>query len=288
MGRLLGLVLALAACKVELSDGVDGGLRDSDAGLAPDTAIGAWGTPMKHPAASDPGLAEDDGSLRDDGLEMVFAISNAADQNLKDLYTTSRASLADAWTPAEKLSFSVTGASDETPRFSPDGLTLYFASGRAGGAGSLDIYSVTRPSLTAAWGAPAPVAGPNTTALEKWYSPCGGRYLVIVGGDIAEGTIGAAPVVSAELSDPDTNETGPFLTPDCLTAYFASPRGAPPIKLYTSTRSSMTAPWPAPVVVTELPGLGGDQEDPWLSSDMRMFSFASNVAGTKDQYIVTR
>ena len=96
-----------------------------------------------------------------------------------------------------------------------------------GGAGSLDIYSVSRLSLTAAWSAPMPVLGPNSTALEKWYTPCENTYLVIVGGDIAEGTVGAAPTISTELSDAATSETGPFLTPDCLTTYFASPRGAP-------------------------------------------------------------
>lgn len=289
MGRLFGLLLALSACKVQLSDGSDGGFRSRDSGVSDTTApIGLWGTPTKHPSASDATLSEDDGSLRDDGLEMIFSIGNAADGNLKDLYSTSRASLADAWTPATKLSLSVTGASDETPRFSPDGLTLYFASGRVGGAGDLDIYTTTRPSLTADWAAPTPVAGPNSAALEKWYTPCGGTYLVIVGGDIAEGTIGSAPTISTELSDAMTNETGPYLTPDCLTTYFASPRGAPPIKIYMSTRASITAPWSTPTVFTEFSAIGGDQEDPWLSPDMRIFSFASNVAGTKDQYIVTR
>lgn len=293
MGRLLGLVLVLSACKAEISDGAnDGGFRSSDGGVTDGTpnvdALGPWGTPMKHPSASGGGLAEDDGSLRNDGLEMVFAIADAADNNLKDLYTTSRASLADAWTPAAKLSFSVTGASDETPRFSPDGLTLYFASGRAGGAGNLDIYSVSRLSLTAAWNAPTPVTGPNSTALEKWYTPCGGKYLVILGGDIAEGTVGAAPTVSPMLSDAAANETGPYLTPDCLTTYFTSARGAPPVKIYMSTRSSMTAAWSTPVVFTEFSAIGGDQEDPWMSPDQRIFSFVSNVGGTKDQYLVTR
>lgn len=290
MRRLFGLLLVLSACKVQLSDGVDGGFRSSDMGVSDattDAALGPWGTPMKHPSASDTVLSEDDGSLRFDGLEMVFAIANAADGNLKDLYTTSRASLADNWTPPTMLSLSVTGASDETPRFSPDGLTLYFASGRAGGAGSLDIYAVTRLSLAAAWSAPAPVAGPNSAALEKWYTPCGTSYLVIVGGDIAEGTIGAAPMIVTALSDAATNETGPFLTPDCLTTYFASPR-TPPTKIYTSTRASITAPWSTPVVFDEFAAIGGDQEDPWMSPDMKIFSFVSNVAGTKDQYLVTR
>lgn len=135
MGRVPAVLPVLAACKVQISDGADGAVRISDMGVSDTTMpLGQWGTPMKHPTASDGGLAEDDGSLRGDGLEMVFSIADAADNNLKDLYTTSRATLAGAWTPATKRSFSVTGASDETPRFSPDGLALYFASGRVGGA----------------------------------------------------------------------------------------------------------------------------------------------------------
>jgi hypothetical protein len=37
MGRLFGLLLALSACKVQLSDGVDGGFRASDSGVSDTT-----------------------------------------------------------------------------------------------------------------------------------------------------------------------------------------------------------------------------------------------------------
>ena len=296
MSRLFGLAVMLAACKVQLADNADGGgLFSADAGVSDSTSgdavvtLGPWGTPMKHPRASSATLAEDDGALRFDGLEMTFSVANAADGNLKDLFVTTRASLTDAWTPATKLSFSVIGASDETPRFSADGLTLYFASGRPGGAGLLDIYSVTRTALTTAWNAPTLVSGPNSALLEKTYTPCGTTYLVIRDGEIAEGTIGAAPTINTTLSDPATPETGPFMTPDCLTTYFASARGGGATKLYMSTRTSTGAAWTTPAVFAEFAALGGEQEDPWLSPDGRIFSFAmSTAATTKDQYLVTR
>jgi hypothetical protein len=190
-----------------------------------------------------------------------------------------------------KLPFSVTGSSEETPRFSPNNKALYFASNRAGGAGNLDIYVVTRQNPGAAWSAPVPVPGVNTAALEKWFMPCGMStdYLVIQGGDIAAGKIGgAAPTIVAELSAAaPANETGSFLTGDCLTTYFASTRSGA-AKLYTSHRTSLTTAWQSPTPVDDFAAVGGEQEDPWLSDDGHIFVFVSNISGTKDVYISVR
>lgn len=250
--------------------------------------LGPWGTPAKVTGAST-AAAEDDGTLANGGLELVFAVADPADGNNKDLYIMTRATTSAAFGPPSKLPFSVTGSSDETPRFSPNGKTLYFASNR-GAVGNLDIYRVTRQNAGGPWSAPALVPGVNTTALEKWFMPCGmsNDYLVIQGGDIARGTIGGAPpVVVTELSAPAANETGTFLTGDCLTVYFASVRSGTN-KLYTSHRTSLTTAWQAPTPVDDFVSIGGEQEDPWLADDGRMFVFVSNVSGTKDVYISVR
>lgn len=251
--------------------------------------LGAWGTPAKVPGASTAAI-EDDGTLANGGLELVFAVVDPADGNNKDLYIMTRATTASAFGTPSKLPFSVTGSSEETPRFSPDGKTLYFASNRAGGVGGLDIYRVTRQAAGGSWTAPAPVPGVNTAANEKWFMPCGATtaYLVILGGDIAAGTVGgAAPTVVTELSAPNANETGTFLTGDCLTAYFASVRSGPN-KLYTSHRTSLATAWQTPTTVDDFVSIGGDQEDPWLADDGHIFVFASNASGTKDIYISVR
>lgn len=285
-----------AACGVRLDGnqptGPDGSQPTPDAPAGDDAmadgppALGPWGTPTLVPGASTTAI-EDDGSLSSTTLEMVFAVVDPAQNNTKDLYYMSRASATAAWSAPQKLGFNTT-SSEETPRFSADDLTLYFASNRAGGPGLLDIYKVTRSAVGAAWGAAQLVSGVSTTAGEKWYMPCAAdnTYLVILDTNIGQGTVGSAPMVCAELSSAQT-ETGTFLSRDCKTVYFASNRSGTN-KLYMATRASTTATWGTPTEVVDFAGLGGAQEDPWLAPDLRTFVFVSNVSGTKDVYISTR
>ncbi len=297
MGRhLLVLVLLGSACKAELMDpnntNPDALFNpNADSGVDPPAdavAFGPWTTPMMVPGASGAG-DQDDGTVSSSGLELVFALANAADANRKDLYIATRGSTAVPFGTPNKLGFSALGTSEETPRFSTDDKTLYFASDRAGGPGLLDIYRTTRATIGGAWGTPVLVAGPNTALVEKWFMPCAVNtdYLVIAGSEIATGTSGgAAPTVVAELSSPAA-ETGAFLSSDCLTTYFASARSGA-FLIYTAHRTSLAAAWQPPTVVTDFAGIGGAQEDPWMSSDGRTFVFVSNISGTKDVYITTR
>lgn len=300
MGRCLLVATVMASgCNAALEDppnavvdappgmGGDAGVD----GAGPDAfMLGPWGTPAKVTGAST-AANEDDGTLANGGLEMVFAVADPADGNNKDLYVMTRATLTSPWGTPAKLPFSATGSSEETPRFSPNNKTLYFASNRAGGLGLLDIYRVTRQTPGGAWSAPALVPGVNTAANEKWFMPCGmtNDYLVIQGGDLASGTVGGAgPTVVAELSAAaPANETGSFLTGDCLTTYFASTRSGT-AKIYTSHRTSTTTAWQSPTPVDDFAAVGGDQEDPWLSDDGHLFVFVSNASGSKDVYISVR
>lgn len=294
MGRhLLALVLLCSACKAELMDVSPDALFNPNGDSGVDTPadaapLGPWSTPMVVPGASGAG-DQDDGTLSSSGLELVFALVNVADANRKDLYLATRGSTAVAFGLPNKLAFSVVGSSEETPRFSADDKTLYFASDRVGGAGGLDIYKATRATIGGPWGAPALVAGPNTAINEKWFMPCAmnNDYLVVAGPDLAAGTVGgAAPTVVAELSSAQP-ETGAFLTGDCLTTYFASSRSGT-FMLYTSHRTSLATAWQAPTAVIDFAGIGGAQEDPYISADGRIFVFVSNISGTKDVYITTR
>jgi hypothetical protein len=296
---LLAWASLCAACQVQLGSvpgNPDGKPADPDAGGGgPDGAIdaaplGAWGRPQAVPGAST-GAVEDDGSLSSNALEMVFSVVDAAAGNTKDLYYMSRPSPMGPWTTPVKLPFNTT-TSEETPRFSPDDKTLYFASGRAGGPGNLDIYRVTRnmagPSGT--WGTPALVPGVSTTGVDKWFMPCAAdntTYLTILGNDIGEGTLGNAPTVNAVLSSATGTETGTFLSKDCLTVFFASTRSGTNM-IYTSTRTAIGAQWSAPTLVTDFMQIGGAQEDPWMSPDLRTFALVSDSGGTKDVYISTR
>jgi len=298
---LWGLLL-LAACEAHIA-GAPGAQGQTDAGPGVDAGaidappgLGAWSTPVKIPQASLTTLDEDDVTLSSNALEMIFAVDNKTSAG-KDLYYSSRTSAAAPWSAAIKLAFNIATQSDETPRFSADDKTLYFASGRAGN-GTLDIYSVSHASPDAmTWGLPQPVAAVNTTTLlEKWYMPCGNQYIMVQatasnGTDLVTGTVGSAtkPTPITELNSAQ-NETGTYLSQDCLTIYFAStrPTSTSPSMIYRSTRPSVTAAWAPPAPVTDFTMLGGSQEDPWLSPDGHTFVFVSDVAGTKDVYISTR
>lgn len=73
-----------------------------------------------------------------------------------------------------------TPALEGCPAIAPDGLSLYFASNRAGGAGGLDLYVSERTGRGSAWGTPVNLAPLNTAADEFCPSPTrDGRLLFI-------------------------------------------------------------------------------------------------------------
>jgi WD40-like Beta Propeller Repeat len=298
------LLVLLAACQARISDApsdasdpitVDDGGRaiDAPADAAP---LGPWGMPQKIMVAAT-GASEDDVTLSSNALELVFAITQDVTTGGKDLFYASRGALDQPWGGIQRMPFSGGGASEETPRFSLDDKTLYFATDRAGN-GTLDIYSVGRPAAGSTdWALPAHAIGQavnTSTQIEKWFSPCAdGHYVVVQSAGqtthLFEGTLGNGAPQPINVLNSGETETGAYLTPDCLTVYFASTRTMPE-KIYRSHRDAVAAPWQPPSVVTDfpIPGGNGNQEDPWISNDGRIFVFASDAAGTKDIYISTR
>jgi len=296
-----GVAAFLAGCGAHIDGGslTDAASGDAaeDAATAADAAVdapaplGLWSMPEKVAQAAT-ASDEDDVTLSSDALELIFAVTTG---DGKDLYQMSRLSKTSEWTAPAKLSFDGDTTSEEAPRFSADDQTLYFASDR-GGNGTLDIYTSTRspsaPTNPAAWSNPAPLGAVSTKGLvEKWFMPCADNRYVMAQGmpgggtDLVEGTLdadAAKPIV--ELNSPD-NDTGPFLTRDCLTIYFASNRSGT-TRIYTSQRRAVTDPWDRPTVVRDfaISGSIDNEEDPWLSPDGRTFAFA----GAKDIYLSTR
>lgn len=292
------VVVALAGCHARLADddtqfsikdsAVQDGSAPVDSAPADAAPLGPWSTPMKVPGASDPTAAEDDSTMSWAGGELVFAIQAGG---VKTLYTMTYT--AGTFGTPTMLPFSGTGADDESPRFSPDDLNLYFASNRGGA--SLDIYTVHRNTIGGAWGAAALVTGPNTSKTEKWYAPCSTGYYLVIGTtgtdtDVFEG-MGTTPPTRVDTLSSATSETGTYLSKDCLTAYFASQRDNNQTDLYMSTRASTSAPWPTPVKVTDFDTADNNEEDPFISTDGRTFTFARATvanAAQKDVYISTR
>jgi hypothetical protein len=84
-------------------------------------------------------------NVRKDGLEIFFDSTRPGSLNgVSDLWTSTRASASDAWSPPVSVSELNTTAVEGRPYLSFDGLTLYFMSARPGGSGGLDVWSATR------------------------------------------------------------------------------------------------------------------------------------------------
>ncbi len=213
---------------------------------------------------------------------------DAAANNKKDLWTMKRTSVTAPWGAPAKLSFDTTTYSEETARLSDDDLTLYFASDRPGGPGLLDIYKTTRTAVGGAWSTPTLVPGVSTTQADKWFTPCSGTnsYMVILGLEIGQGTLGAQPAVcaGAELgADRDRPVPVAGLQDGPLRLEPQRHQQAVHVHADRGRRDVGRA-----AEVTTFSGVGGAQEDPWIAADSRTFVFVSDVTGTKDVYISTR
>ena len=86
--------------------------------------------------------------MRKDGLEIVFDSTRAG--GLPQIYTATRASIGDPWSPPVPLDGNVNwpGFAQTRPSISWDGTSLYFGSTRANvlgdPAGSADVFVATR------------------------------------------------------------------------------------------------------------------------------------------------
>jgi len=102
-------------------------------------------------------------NISSDGLSLYFTSDRLADQR-SDLWVTTRATLSGPWGPAVNLGSTVNSSSrDSGPNISPDGLSLFFFSDRAGGLGSDDIWVTTRATVSDPWGPPVNLGAPLNT-----------------------------------------------------------------------------------------------------------------------------
>jgi hypothetical protein len=300
------LLVLLCACKAEIGggqqnpDGSSPGI-DSSIDAAPDAVgtFGPWSAPALVPGPNSIN-AEDDGTLSNSKLEMIFArLDPAVDAGArKHLYYMKRSTttLMD-WSTPVRLSWDIDGFTHQTPRFSADDKTLFFGSDRTGTLGGSDIWQVTRTTVgvNANWNAPTLTPGVNSASGEKWCMPCNGSRYVVTSSrapgtgsdDLWEGVGTGAPTRINELSMDGYAENGVMLSKDCLTIYFASNRSGT-TKLYKSTRASVTGAWNAPSTFDDFLTTGGNQSDPFISDDQKTFVFASDVSGNLDMYITNR
>ena len=107
-----------------------------------------------------------------------------------------------AWSSAQKIDDMAgnsaelnTASLDGCPILSPDGLSLYMASNRAGGKGGLDIWLATRSSTSAPWGAPSNLGEPVNSAADDFCpTPVGKNGLFFVSREALPGACGQGDI----------------------------------------------------------------------------------------------
>jgi WD40 repeat protein len=274
-----------------------------------------WSTPVNLGAPVNSAAAEQNATLSPDELSLYFVSNRVGGLGGNDIWIARRASLESSWEAPVNAGEPVnTSANENSPNLSPDGHLFFFASDRAGGQGSSDVY-VTRRARTDddfAWGPPANL-GPevNTTAFEAGAaylqsSEDGARNLYFVRGPntnelhIYVAPVGrdgetrgaASPVAELNFVAAGVGDAHPSVREDGREVVFHStrPGGLGLFDLYVSTRRTVHEPWFTPVNLGTLNSTANDGQ-PTLSFDGRTVVFYSNRfggLGNTDIWMTTR
>jgi hypothetical protein len=210
------------------------------------------------------------------------------------------------------------GANNQHPAISKDGLSLYYSSDRSGTLGKLDIWVSQRPSLEADWGAPQNL-GANINSSGNDFSPAftpDGHWLYFHGD--RPGGCGPAGTMDLYVShrkdnrddfgwEPAQNlgcvinsiydDAGPTFfndeANDVTLLYFTSTRPAPPgggnFDIYVSTLQPDET-WGPGVFVPELSGPGRDTRTSIRRDGLEIFISADRpgAVGSQDLWVSTR
>jgi Tol biopolymer transport system component len=107
-----------------------------------------------------------------DGNTLYFSRGTTSTSPDSDIFVTTRATPHDPWAVPDGLAPTIDGPGPEfSPSISTDGLTLYFASGRPGNIGLIDIWVSSRPSETADWGSPVNLGPSVNTSFSVTLAP---------------------------------------------------------------------------------------------------------------------
>jgi hypothetical protein len=248
------------------------------------------------------------------GMKVLFAVL----VSLAVLPVAAQAGQFSPWTTAEKID-EIGGNSSELntpyqdgcPIQSPDGLSLYLASNRPGGQGSLDIWVARRESKSAPWGAPENLGEPvNSAADEFCPTPVGGNGLYFVSREALPGSCGMGDIyftrrqadgswrepkhLACAPIGPNSalDEQGPSIvdTDRMQFLFFSSSSPTVAGDIFVSTRRPGKA-FGAATAVAELNDAAANDIQPNVRKDGLEVVFSSNRTGTlggQDVWVATR
>ena len=144
-----------------------GGVGDFDIWYATRTSVVASFGAEDNASLLNTTASERDPALSADGHTLYFVSDRVGGTGEHDIWYASRSDLSAPFDDPQLLPGVNTVDGDDNPAVSPDGLTLYFASNRVGGAGSADIWYATRPDEDSDFGSPQPLTAANSTSVDS-------------------------------------------------------------------------------------------------------------------------
>lgn len=221
-------------------------------GAAP--GLGSFGppelvAPLESLGIDDPVDGSDNPSMTADRLELYFTSGRPGGPGIPNIWLSTRVSASDPWGVPVLVPELNTDYAESSPAVAPDGLTIWLGSNRPGGPGGVDIYVATRAARGDGWSTPVLVPALSSPADE---------------------------IARRWVSSPDL-------------MLVSSTRLDGSWDLFTASRPSESAPWEAPVPITEL-NTPAQEADGWLSADGTELTFTSTrvSANGEDLYVASR
>jgi Tol biopolymer transport system component len=239
-------------------------------------------------------------ALLPDSQTLYFSRERDGDE---DLFRSARDDRGSVFSDPVALGDMNTATLDGSPFVTPDSLTLYFFSDRAGGVGQRDIWTASRASADEDFALPMLVANVNSEQRDYFPWLSANRLALFFTSDRAEGAGGhdiwiaerrgtkdafTAPRNLSELNT-SANEVGMTLSRDGLTIIFASDRsgGEGDTDLWLATRSDPSSAFAS---ITNLSALNSPEKDdePKLSNDGSELFFSSTRDNLRHLWRATR
>jgi hypothetical protein len=279
-----------------LPDGSVAPATPRDAGIdgsVPAPELCSWNEPERLGSPNYPGNDLWSPSLASDGLSLYFAL--LVPGGVEQVALSTRSDRGVAFGDGLPLPPPINLDTEGTPNLSADGLSLYFFSERAGGAGGRDLYVATRSSTSAEFETVRELSALNTPDREHLPRVSSDDLtLYFVSNRTGDTDIWRATRTSpaADFADPvlvpelnSGNEDGAVtLSPDGLEAILSSNRPSTlgGRDLYRATRASTSQPFAVPEPLLLLNSTVNDY-DPTLSFDGAELYFVSNRRGSNTE-----
>lgn len=241
-------------------------------------------------AGDDEDADDDDPSLNRAMTMMFFNSTRDGGSGREDIWFSQRESASQAW-GAPEPAVALNSEDRETgTALSDDGLTVYWSSDRAGGAGGLDVYMAQRATLQDAWSEPVTVDALNTSDDDLISAVSDeGRLLLFArrAGDDSYQLWWARRASDEEpwpapepldVADSDSAESDPFLARDSTLLLFSRDGD-----LQLAARPDDGAPFGEALPLSTLNSEDGDT-DPWSDEDLSYVVFASDRSGESRLY----